>query len=100
MARNPKAVRWDYSPCPAALAAFEEAGLNAPEGESIQARLDRLVIMGIYAIRTAAATETVHRPTFAEPNRHYWRDVRSGTNTRDPQANRGRGKPSPGTAGE
>jgi hypothetical protein len=48
VARNPNRVRIDYTPCPAAKKAIEEARATMRAGTSQQEAMDRLVIMGLY----------------------------------------------------
>jgi hypothetical protein len=75
-----------------------------PKGISQQEVIDRLVIMGLFAIRTEALRAEIARPTFANSNRSYWRPERknigSGTCAPETRLSCGPVQAGSGTAGE
>ena len=103
MARDPNRLRIDYFPGPAARNAMEEARKTMPPGASNQHVIDRLMVMGLFAIRTEAARAEIARPSFADSNRHYWRPdqpSRSGTVSDPPRVNSVFAQASSGTTGD
>jgi hypothetical protein len=70
--RNEDRRRIDYAPGNAALHAFEDAQRSQPD-LSQQALLDKLVILGEWALRL-----DVRPPPLYGKNRHRWRRTSSG----------------------
>lgn len=66
--RDKRKERIDYTPCPAAAELLAEAEILLP-GISKQARLDRLVLYGVWAIHFQQTMPTVPPGS----NRAYWR---------------------------
>jgi len=70
--RNEDRRRIDYAPGNAALHAFDEARQVEPD-LNLQALLDKLVILGAWALRVES-----HPPPLHGRNRHRWRLRGSG----------------------
>jgi hypothetical protein len=71
--RNANRPRYDYQPCPAAMAALKEAEALTPD-LSKQARIDQLILAGLWAIKTLRTS-----PPELKGHRAYWREWRAGT---------------------
>jgi hypothetical protein len=104
VARNPNRLRIDWTPCPAARDALEEARASMPRGISQQEVIDRIVIMGLFAMRTEALRASIALPIFRSEHRSYWRAdrrmTRSGNNQPKDRANPEPTDASAGTTGD